>query len=226
MTQPNNGPVNAAGGNEQKKHGAVGNVPAVAGAPASPPVVQKKPVAAVEPIAGDASKTVSPGVVSDGDKRRADAWNESGSRSPGTLPVQMTETRDPKSKPTDSKVRPHADAPVPGQKSPVVGTPTMEQGIRQAKGDDNRSSQPGTPPAAASQSAVKEPAFTAGAKPSQPSVPPAVQSGGQNLTSPTDPKPSVTSDPVQPKRPATVEPVNAAKASSVVPPSAGGSAVI
>jgi len=202
MTQPNNGPVNAAGGNEQKKHGAAGNVPAVAGAPASPPVVQTKSVVAAAPIAGDALKNVSPAAVSETDKRRADAWDEGGSRSPGTLPVQMTEIRDPKSKPTDSKVRPPADAPAPGQQSPVLGTPTMEQGIRQAKGDDNRASQPGAAPVAASQSDGKSSPSTAGSKH------------------------SVKVDPVQPMAPATVVPVNAAKASSVVPPSAGGSAVI
>jgi hypothetical protein len=225
MTQPNNGPANAGAHDSQKKPTAEVHGSAAA-APIASPVVQPKPVIAVAPVAGDASKTVSPGVVSETDKRRADAWDASGSRSPGTLPAQMTESRDPKTTPTDAKVRAHTGAPAPAPQSPVLVTPTMEKGIRQTKGDDNRSSQTGAPPAAASQSAVKEPTFTVGAKPSQPSAPTPVQSGKPNLTSPTDPKPSVTSDPVQPKRPATVEPVNAAKASSVVPPSAGGSQVI
>jgi len=117
MTQSNsNSPPPAAGGNDPKKHEKPAIASPSAAAPKSAPPVaptKKNPAATVAASSTPATPSRSD-TAPQSDKSRADAWNAGGSRSPGSLPKQMTEVEccDPKSASSGDKTHSHA-APIP-----------------------------------------------------------------------------------------------------------------
>jgi hypothetical protein len=178
MTQPTKGPGNVSG-NDDKKKGATDLRGPSAGASANPTPVQAAHSASGTVPGATPPKPATPGVpstVSPSASKRAESWDSAGSRSPGSLPGDISK----------GERRDAANPSSGGSNRPVPGSGTA-----------NPTSPKGSSDGRTSPSSRDE---------SRPVVPAQSQPVRTDKVSPQDPKQYGTSDPVQPNRPVPNQP--------------------